>query len=133
LENKVGRLLDVIRLFARSNIHILGLSVVDTTDSAVVRMIVDDPDKTEELFKDSHCPFSDSYVIAAELPHGPDALISMLSSLLQAELNIYYTYTLIVRSNDRPILVFHVEDHELAADVFKRNGFATLSQSDLSR
>ena len=50
LENKCGRLLDFIRLFEQTNIHILGISVVDTTDSAVVRMVVDDPDKVDELF-----------------------------------------------------------------------------------
>lgn len=133
LENRVGRLLDLIRLFERSNIHILGLSVVDTTDSAVIRMIVDDPDKTAELFHEKGLPFNDSNVIAVELPHGPDALMSLLSSLLQAEINMYYTYSLIVRSNDRPVLIFHAEDHELVAEVFKRNGFATLGQADLSR
>jgi hypothetical protein len=133
LKNKCGRLLKLTRLFERTNIHILGLSVVDTTDAAVVRIVVDDPDKTHELFKTHQIHFSETELIVAELPHGPTGLAAMLTALLQAEINIYYTYSLIVRSNDRPVLAFHVEDNELAADVFKRNGFTTLSQSDLSR
>lgn len=133
LENKCGRLLDLTRLFEQTNIHILGLSVVDTTDSAVVRLVVDDPDKTAELFSNSIIPFSDTELIVAQLPHGPAGLTAMLTSLLQAEINIYYTYSLIVRSNDRPALALHVEDNDLAADVLKRNGFVTLGQGDLSR
>jgi hypothetical protein len=133
LENKCGRLLDFIRLFAQTNIHILGLSVIDTTDSAVVRLVVDDPDKADEVFRQHHIPFSDTDLIVVELPRGPDGFTALLTSLLQAEINIYYTYSLIVRPQDRPLLAFHVEDNDLAADVLKRNGFSTLGQSDLSR
>lgn len=133
LENKCGRLLDLTRLFEQTNIHILGLSVVDTTDSAVVRLVVDDPDKTAELFTNTNISFSDTDLIVAQLPHGPAGLAAMLTALLQAEINIYYTYSLLVRSNDRPALAFHVEDNDLAADVLKRNGFTTLGQADLSR
>ncbi len=133
LENKCGRLLDLIRLFEKTNIHILGLSVVDTTDSAVVRMVVDDPDKAAEVFDRRRMRFSDTDLIVVEMPHGPSGLATLLTSLLQAEINIYYTYSLLVRSNGRPVLAFHAEDHELAADVLKRNGFTTLGQSDLSR
>ena len=133
LENKCGRLLDFIRIFGESNIHILGLSVVDTTDSAVVRLVVDDPDKANEIFYKNNIPFSDTDLIVIELPHGPDGLVSLLKALLQAEINIYYTYSLIVRPRDRPLLAFHVEDNDLSAEVLKRNGFTTLGQADLSR
>lgn len=133
LENKCGRLLDLTRLFTKTNIHILGISVVDTTDSAVVRMVVDDPDKAQEVFRKNRIYYSDSEVIVVELPKGPDGLASLLGALLQAEINIYYTYSLIVRSNDRPTLALHAEDHELAVDILKRKGFTTLIQTDLSR
>lgn len=133
LENKCGRLLDLTRLFNQTNIHILGLSVVDTTDSAVVRLVVDDPDKAAGLFHQNYIHFSDTEVIVAELPHGPDGLTAILTALLEAEINIYYTYSLIVRSNQNATLAFHVEDNELATEVLKRHGFATLNQSDLSR
>lgn len=133
LENKCGRLLDLTRLFDETNIHILGLSVVDTTDSAVVRMVVDDPERAADLFQRNHIYFSDTGIIVAELPYGPDGLASMLTALLEAEINIYYTYSLIVRSNEHAVLAFHVEDHELAVEVLKRHGFTTLNQADLSR
>ncbi|MBI4027117.1 MAG: acetolactate synthase [Verrucomicrobia bacterium] len=133
LENKCGRLLDLTRLFGQTNIHILGLSVVDTTDSAVVRLVVDDPDKTTEIFRENQIPFSDTEIIVAELPHGPDALAAILTALLQAEINIYYTYGLIVRPRDKPLLAFHVEEQELAADILRQKGFFTLGQADLSR
>ncbi len=133
LENKCGRLLDLMRIFDQNQIHVLGLSVVDTTDSAVVRIVVDDPDKATVLFAQHHIYYSDTEVIVAELPHGAAGLAMMLTALLEAEINIYYTYSLIVRSHDRPVLAFHVEDNELAAEVFKRHGFVTLRQADLSR
>lgn len=133
LENKCGRLLDFIRLFEQTNIHILGLSIVDTTDSAVVRVVVDDPDKADEVFHQHMIPFSDTDLIVVELPRGADGFTALLRSLLQAEINVYYTYSLIVRPNNRPLLAFHVEDNDLAADVLNRNGFTTLIQTDLSR
>jgi len=133
LENKCGRLLDLTRLFEKTQIHVLGLSVVDTTDSAVVRLVVDDPDKAVELFRAKNIPFSDTDLLVAELPHGPEGLVSILVALLQAEINIYYVYGFLVQSHDRPVLAFHVEDRELAMDVLKRNGFTTLGQADLSR
>jgi hypothetical protein len=133
LENKCGRLLDITRSFDQSNIHILGLSVVDTTDSAVVRLVVDDPDKASEIFYKNQIHFSETELIVAELPHGASGLVSILTALLQAEINIYYTYSLIVRPKDRPLLALHVEDSELAADVLKRSGYTTLNQADLSR
>lgn len=133
LENKCGRLFELTRLFNRTNIHILGVSVVDTTDSAVVRVVVDDPDKTAELFHQNHISFSDTEIIVAELPHGPGGLGAILTALLEAEINIYYLYSLIVHSNNRAVLAFHVEDHELATEVLKCHGFTTLNQADLSR
>ncbi len=125
--------MDFIRLFELTNIHILGISVVDTTDSAVVRVVVDDPDKADEMFHQNGIPFSDTDLIVVELPRGSDGMASLLTALLQAEINIYYTYGLIVRPKDRPLLAFHVEDNDLAADVLTRNGFTTLMQTDLSR
>ncbi len=133
LENKCGRLLVLTRLFEKTQIHVLGLSVVDTTDSAVVRLIMDDPDKTAELFRTHNISFGVTEVLVAELPHGPEALVSILIALLQAEINIYYVYSLLVRSRERPVLVLHVEDNELAHEVLGRQGFATLGQVDLSR
>jgi hypothetical protein len=133
LENKCGRLLDVARLFEQANIHILALSVVDTTDSAVIRMIVDDPEKAAELFKTNHIPYSDTAVVAVELAGGPEGLAPLLKALMQAEINIFYVYSLLVRSHDHPILAFHVEDTELALEVFRRNGFTILGQMDISR
>ena len=133
LENKCGRLLDLTRLFEKTQIHVLGLSVVDTTDSAVVRLVMDDPDKAAELFRANHIPFSDTEVIVVELPHGPEGLVSLLTALLQTEMNIYYVYSFLVRAHDRPLLAFHVEDNELAEDSLSRLGFNTLRQADISR
>ncbi|MDD2706581.1 MAG: acetolactate synthase [Verrucomicrobiae bacterium] len=133
LENKCGRLLDLSRLFEQTNIHILALSVVDTSDSAVIRLIVDDPEKAAELFHTHQMAFSDTSVVVVELPHGPEGLTSMLKTLMQAEINIFYVYGFLMRLHDRPLLAFHVEDTELAIDVFKQNGFTILGQADISR
>ena len=133
LENKCGRLLDLTRLFGQTDIHILGISVVDTTDSAVIRLVVDDPDKAVEIFRKNQIPFSSTDLVVVELPYGPDGLVTLLSALLEAEINIYYTYSLLIRPHSRAVLAFHAEDGDLAVDVLKRHGFTTLGQTDLSR
>ncbi len=133
LENKVGALLDLTRTLGEANIHICGLSVVDTTDSAVVRMVVDDPDRCREVLHKAQIPAKESYLLVIELPHGPERLDQVLRQLVTAEVNIHYTYSLMIRPNDKPVLALLCEDHEYARDVLLKARIPVLTQKDISR
>jgi hypothetical protein len=133
LENKVGALLDITRLLGDGNVHICGLSVVDTADAAVVRMVVDDPDHCRSLLQDASIPFKESYLVVVELPQGPEKLDQVLSHLVAAEVNIQYTYSLMIRPHDKVLLALHCEDAEYADAVLAKAGCAVLDQKDISR
>jgi hypothetical protein len=133
LENKIGALLDLTRLLGQSNIHICGISVVDTADSAVVRMVVDDPERCHEAFHEAGITAGESQIIVVELPRGPEKLDLVLRTLVAAEVNIQYTYSLMVRPHDKALLALHCEDPDYARDVLDKAGFTVLTQNDISR
>ncbi len=133
MENKAGRLLELVRLFADKNVHIVALTILDTADSATVRFMVDDPWAARELLQKHHIPFTEAVMVGVELPHGAEDLPIVLAVLLQAEINISFTYPLLVRPYGKAVLAMHLEDDELASQVLIRNGFRVLTQLDISR
>jgi hypothetical protein len=133
LENKVGALLDLTRTLKDANIHVCGISVVDTADAAVVRIVVDDPDKCRDVLHEARIPNGESVLVVVELPRGPEKLDLVLRTLVAAEVNIQYTYSLMVRPRDKALLALHCEDPDYARDVLDKAGYAVLSQKDISR
>jgi len=132
MENKVGRLLDLVRLLDEAGIHILAVSIIDTADSAIDRIVTSDPEHTRDLLRRHGMAFSETPVVVAELA-GPTDLRTVLTALLQAECNMHFIYPFLSRPRGKACLALHVEDNELAEAVLKSAGFATLTQSDLSR
>jgi hypothetical protein len=133
LETKVGALLDLSRSLGEANVHICGISVVDTADASVVRMVVDDPDRCREALHRALIPSSESGLVVVELPQGPEQFGLVLRQLVAAEVNIQYTYSLMVRPREKALLALHCEDADFACDVLSRSGFAVLQQKDISR
>jgi hypothetical protein len=133
LENKVGRLLDLAKLLGSHHIHICALTVIEMADAAVARLITSDPEETRDVFHRAGVAYSEFNVIAVELPHGPEGLDKVLSALLEAEINILFTYSMMIRPRDKAVLALGVEDEETAMDVLRQHDYTVLSQSDISR
>lgn len=133
LKNKVGALLEVVRLLNMYTVDVVGLSVQDSTDSSIVRLIVSDPEMVEGLFKENEIAFGVCEMVVVEMTEVATDLAKMLASLLAAEVNIFFSYPLLTRPNRKAALALHVEDHECAASVLAGDGFALLSQADISR
>jgi hypothetical protein len=133
LPNKVGALLDLTRTLGEANVHICGVSVVDTADAVVIRIVVDDPDRCREALHKVGIPGNESNLIVVELPQGPEKLDQVLRQLVAAEVNVQYTYSLMVRPRDKALLAVHCEDPEYARDALGKGGFAVLAQKDISR
>jgi hypothetical protein len=131
-ENRVGRLNDLSALLKQNNVHIIAITVLDTTDSAIVRMIVDDPDKSRELMINNDFPYTECDVLAVEINDESD-LKGVLSALLEAEINVHYVYSFIKRPSDRAALAINVEDSDVAAQALNHRGFRVLTQRDISR
>jgi hypothetical protein len=133
LQNKVGALLEVVRLLDENNIIVLALSITESSETAISRMIVSDPDLTAELFREHDIPHSECELMVVELNEGPGDLSGVLAALLMAEVNIHFSYPLLVRPGLGAVLALHLDDIECAASVLRGEGFKLLSQGDLSR
>ncbi len=133
LKNKVGALLEVVRLLNAHTLEVVGLSVQDSTDSSIVRLVVSDPEAVEHLFDEHEIAFGVCEMVVVEMEEVATDLAKLLVSLLAAEVNIYFSYPLLTRPNGKAALALHVEDHECASTVLAGDGFKLLSQADISR
>jgi hypothetical protein len=131
-ENRVGRLHELTALFKQHNVHIMAITVLDTTDSAIMRVIVDDRDKARELMVNNDFPYTECDVLAVEINDETD-LRDVLAALLEAEINVHYVYSFIKRPEGRAALAVNVEDADVAAQALNQRGFKVLTQRDIAR
>jgi hypothetical protein len=131
-ENRVGRLYDLSALLAAHNVHIMAITTLDTTDSTIVRMIVDDPDKARELMINNDFAYAECDVIAVEV-NGESDLRPVLAALFEAEINIHYIYSFIKRPEGKSAFALNIEDADVATQSLGTHGFKVLTQRDISR
>ena len=131
-ENKVGRLNEVVNLLRTHDIHVMALTTMETTDSAIIRVVVDDPGGAARALRENGFPFNESELLVVEMDSEGD-LAGVLAALLGAEINIHYIYPFIFRPRERAALALNVEDMELAARALQDRGFRVLMQTDISR
>jgi hypothetical protein len=132
IENRVGRLHDLVALLGKHNVHIMAMTTIDQTDTALDRFVVDDPDRARELMAANNFFFTECDVVAVEISN-ESQLSAVLSALLTVEVNIHYAYSFLVRPRGKSALVLSVEDNDLAASALNTRGFKALTQRDISR
>ena len=133
LPNKVGAMLDVVKLLQAHNTHVIALSISESTDSAIARVVVSDPDTVEELFRQHNVPFGVCTMVVVELREVATELAKLLAALLMAEVNVHFTYPLLIHPRGYAALALHVDDTDCASSVLLGEGFKILSQRDISR
>lgn len=131
LENRIGRLRDLLRHLERHDLRIIGLSIVDSHDSAFVRVVLSSYDRGREILNLSGFAFFESDVIGVELPVDDQPFVTLCTSLLQAELNIHYTYPLLFRGHGHGAIVLSVDDVEMASKVLAERGHRLIHENDL--
>ncbi len=133
LKNKVGALLDVVKMLNEHAVDVLALNVQDSADAAIVRIVVSDPEAVLDLFAAQDIGCSTCHLVVAELREGASELSKLLTALLMAEVNIHGCYSLLSRPRGNTALALHVEDNECATAVLRSHGFRLLDQTDISR
>lgn len=133
LANKVGALLDVVRLLNEQHVHVLAINVQDSADTAIVRIVVSDPESVQAIFLERAVAFSVCELVVVELKEGATELGRLLAALLAAECNIFGSYALLTRPRGQTALALHVEDNECASAVLRSQRFTILGQNDISR
>ncbi|MEM0914986.1 MAG: hypothetical protein AAGK09_10300 [Planctomycetota bacterium] len=130
LENRVGKMLDLIDAFAGQPVVMAGYSVVDSNDHAVVRVVTSNAVLATRLLKRHGLAFSDVRVLIVELD-AEHTLRDLCYTLLRAELSIHYVYPLLVRPRGLPAVVLHTDDRTFAEQLLRRKLFTLLGENDL--
>ena len=131
-DNKVGRLDELIRLLSTHEVHIMAMSILDNTDSSIIRIIVDYPEEAQKLLEEHLFSFVLSELVAIELVSTAD-IKKVTNALVQAEINIHYIYPFISRPNNLSALAISLEDNDLAAETLARHQLKLLGQNDIAR
>jgi hypothetical protein len=131
LENKVGQLLEVVRAFSGSKVKIVGLSISDSADCCIIRMILSHPEQGREILGLKKLAFAENELLIAEMISSPHALVELCSALIQAEINIHYAYPLIVHPRGRAAVALHIDNIEQAGVSLHAKGFEILCEADL--
>jgi hypothetical protein len=131
VENRVGNLLAVVRHFETTDIRIVSLTVVDSADCAIIRLVLSDPERAYEIIQQAKLAFTESDLLVVELPDGPKPLLQICKALLSAEVNIHYAYPLLVGPGGRAAVAIRVEDIEAAAATLAGMGFTLFTENDL--
>lgn len=133
LPNRAGALAAMVKLLRASGIEVIGLSVQDSRDATVARIVVSDPSSTEQLFMEKGIPHTDCELVVVALRESGPGLLQCLDTLMIAETNIDFAYALMPCIEGNSLLAMHVEDYEFAIAILHQSGFKLMYQDDLSR
>jgi len=132
IENKSGRLAEVSGALGDSGINIRALSLADTSDFGILRLIVDDSGKALSVLRGQNFTVSKTEVIGVEVPDSPGGLASILKILDRNSLNVEYMYAFVERSSDNAVIIFRFDNIDAAIDVLIRNGVKVLSSERIT-
>jgi hypothetical protein len=131
LENKSGRLAEITRILAENNINIRALSVADTADFGILRLIVDKVDLAKEALRAGGFTVGKTNVVAVEVPDQAGGLASVLKVAHKAGLNVEYMYAFVNKSGSNAVLIFRFDDMDKAIEVLQGNGFTLLTGAQI--
>ncbi len=131
LENKKGRLLAVAESISQKNVNIRALSVADTSDFGILRMIVDQPDLALEILREDGFTVSMNDVIAVEMSDAPGGLYAILQAMEETDVNVEYAYAFCDSKPGRAIVIFRVEKQDHATEVLLSRGIQVLEGDTL--
>lgn len=133
LQNRVGALAALVKMLRGTAIEVLGLSVQDARDATIARIVVSDPETTEQLFLEKGIPHTVCELLVVELKEAGPNLLQCLDHLMVAETNIDFCYPLLSVYQGYSLLAMHVDDLEFAASILNSAGFTLIWQDTLSR
>jgi len=129
--NKPGHLQRVLKVLADENINIVTLTIADTQDFGILRMIISDPEKGHQVLKAHHITTSVTDVLALEIEDVPGALHKALDAFAQMNLNIEYMYAFTEKREGKAVMIFRFEDIEAATSALQERGYNILSRIDI--
>jgi hypothetical protein len=126
LENKSGRLADVTRILGEGGINIRALTLADTSDFGILRLIVNDSTRALEILKEAGFTVGRTEVIAIEVPDRPGGLADILGLIGEKGVNVEYMYAFVEKSGDNAVVIFRFDDLEQAVEMLQKEGVTIL-------
>ena len=132
IENKTGRLAEVTGVLGAAGVNIRAMSLADTSDFGILRLIVDNPDKAFEILRDNSFTVSKTEVVGVEVPDHPGGLASILSILDKNSINVEYMYAFVERSGGSAVIIFRFENVDEAIKILKNSKIKILPGEKIS-
>ena len=133
LENKPGRLCSATDTLAKNGINISALTLADTAEFGVLRLIVDQPDLAREVLTESGVVVRISQVIAVAMNDAPGGAGGILHLLSEAGLNVEYMYACVGRLTGKALMVIRTDDTETATEILRKNGYGDINPAEVYR
>lgn len=131
LENKSGRLAEITAILAENDINIRALSVADTADFGILRLIVDKVEKAKTVLRENGFTVGKTQVIAVEVEDKTGGLASVLQSIKNAGINVEYMYAFVNKTGENAVLIFRFEKMEQAIETLIKDGFTILTREQI--
>jgi hypothetical protein len=131
LENKSGRLAEITRVLAENSINIRALTVADTADFGILRLIVNKVDEAKTVLKDNGFTVGKTNVVAVEVPDQAGGLASVLKTAETEGLNVEYMYAFVNKSGENAVLIFRFEAMDQAISAMQSAGFTLLDGAQI--
>lgn len=133
VENKKGTLVSVTKILSEYNINIRALSVAETQDFGILRLIVDDAMKAMDALEEKNYLVKSIDVVGVKIGDQPGKLNEALEVLAKADINVEYLYAFMTRTEKHAYVVLRVEDNELAETTLENVGFHLISEADINK
>ncbi len=131
MENVPGRLAEVTRTLGDAGVNMLAITIAETGEFGILRMIVDNPDKAVEVLKKAQFTTTTTEVLAVEIPHKPGALAQIVDAFDKKGMNIEYVYAFVAHDRDEAVIVMRFEDPDTAIKVLEENSVKVLTNEEV--
>lgn len=131
IENKKGSLAEVTKFIAESKINLRALSIADTQDFGILRIITDNPDAARDILRQAGYTATATSVLAVAIDDTPGAMASVLEILNDADVSVEYTYAFMSSAPGKAYMIFRVDNNDKATVALTAKGVAVLGQSDI--
>ena len=131
IENKSGRLAEITKILGEAGVNIRALSLADTSDFGILRLIVNDRETAKQVLKEKGFTVSKTEVVAVEVPDRPGGLSQILQALDRDKINVEYMYAFVERCGENAVIVFRFDETAKAISTLAENGFTVLEGARL--
>lgn len=131
LENKKGRLYEALSTLAQANINIRALSIADTSDFGILRMIVNDPEEAKRVLEEAGFTAKVTHVIGVAVKDRPGGLAEILKILYEKDINVEYVYAFVEKSGEEALVVIRTNNLDKTIDVLREGGVKLLDSKAL--